>query len=68
MLQIEKRVLDSPKTVQQLADIYKVNRKTFKSWLNCDSLKDIAKDKIGNFYSINAIKRIIGHIGLPPDD
>jgi hypothetical protein len=68
MSQTEKKVLDSPKTVSQLADIYKVNRKTFKKWLKCKSLQDIEIDKIGNFYSINAISRIIAHIGLPPDE
>lgn len=63
MLQQKNRIFDSPKTLTELASFYKVNARTFKKWLQCNTLKEIVP--IGYFYSIKDIEKIVDHLGTP---
>lgn len=58
------KVTDKPRTLKELANIYQVNTKTFKNWLNCDTLRDIRPEN-GYYYSITQLKLIVSHIGEP---
>ena len=60
------RIDDRPRLLGDLAAYYKVDRKTFKSWLKCESLKDI-KPESGYYYSIRQVKFIISHLGYNDD-
>lgn len=62
MLQ-QKKINDSPKTLKELAGFYKVSTRTFKKWLNYKSLSNI--ERVGNFYSIADINKIVDHLGSP---
>lgn len=66
MLQQKNRISDSPKTLTELASFYRVSTRTFKKWLNYDSLKDIKP--VGYFYSIKDIDKIVSHLGTPEID
>jgi len=65
MLQ-QKKINDSPKTLKELAEFYQVSSRTFKKWLSCNSLQSI--ERIGNFYSISDINKIVEHLGSPEID
>lgn len=65
MLQ-QKKINDSPKTLKELAGFYQVSTRTFKKWLARKSLQHI--ERVGNFYSIADINKIVDHLGSPDTD
>jgi hypothetical protein len=60
-----EKLTDKPRTLLELSDAYSVDKKTFKGWLKCPQLLDIEAEKLGNFFSINQVKRIVAHLGEP---
>lgn len=50
--------------LKELASAYNVNQKTFKAWLNCNTLKHI-QPEVGFYYSIKQVNEIINHLGEP---
>lgn len=51
-----------PRTSGELARYYHVDPKTFRKWMNCNTLKDV-KPEAGNYYSIAQVKIIVEHLG-----
>lgn len=51
-----------PRTLKEIAIYYKVDTKTVKKWLSCNTLKDI-KPESGRYYSIRQLKLIVEHLG-----
>ena len=49
--------------LRELAVIYKVNRKTFRGWLN--KFKDELGPREGHYYSITQVKLILKKLELP---
>ena len=60
-----ENITDKPRLVSELASFYSVDVKTFKKWLQCDQLKHVLEQKIGNYFSIAQIKEIIAHLDTP---
>lgn len=58
------KITDKPRTLKELAAFYQVNTKTFKKWLNCETLRNIRPEN-GYYYSISQLKLIVSHIGEP---
>jgi hypothetical protein len=58
-----EKINSKPRTLKELANVYSVNTKTFRGWLNSESLKHIQPD--GYYYSIKQIKEILEHLGEP---
>lgn len=59
-----EKVTDKPRTLKELAVFYQVSTKTFKSWLNCDTLGNMRPEN-GYYYSIAQLKIIVNHLGEP---
>lgn len=59
-----EKITDKPRTLKELAAFYQVNTKTFKNWLNCETLRNIRPEN-GYYYSISQLKLIVSHIGEP---
>lgn len=57
-------IQSKPRTLKELAILYSVSPKTFKSWLNCPTLQHIRPEK-GNYYSVKQVKEIVNHLGEP---
>ncbi|MBI4929305.1 MAG: hypothetical protein HY841_00965 [Bacteroidetes bacterium] len=49
--------------LRELANIYEVNRKTFRGWLN--RFKDELGTREGHYYSISQVKLIFSKLDLP---
>jgi len=58
-----EKLTEKPRMLKELANAYDVDAKTFKSWLNCNTLKHIEPE--GYYYSIKQINEIINHLGEP---
>lgn len=61
---MEEPITSRPRTLKELAALYNVNIKTFKSWLDCNALRNVKPEK-GYYFSIASVKIIVGHLGEP---
>lgn len=53
-----------PLTTGQLAELYQINERTFKNWIE-PHVKEIG-EKRGNFYNITQVQIIFSKLGTPP--
>lgn len=60
-----EKITDKPRLLSEMASWYGVNVKTFKSWLKCKTLSNILDQKIGSYFSIAQVRRIVDHLGEP---
>lgn len=51
-----------PRTLKEFARYYEVDKRTFKKWLSCPTLKDVRPER-GYYFSVNQVKTIIKHLG-----
>lgn len=52
-----------PLTTGQLAELYQVNERTFKNWLE-PYIQEVG-EKRGNFYTITQVEIIFAKLGIP---
>lgn len=57
-----KRIDSKPRTIGEMASYYEVDKRTFRKWLSCSTLKDI-RPEVGRFFSINQVRAIVKHLG-----
>ena len=55
-------IYSKPRTLSELAAYYEVDVRTFKKWLDCETLKNVRPES-GRFFSIKQVKVIIDHLG-----
>jgi len=60
-----EKLTDKPRFLSELAIAYNVNKKTFKDWLFCETLKDIMNSRKKYYFTISEVKRIVEHLGEP---
>lgn len=53
-----------PLTTGQLAELYEVNERTFKHWL--EPFIEELGERRGNFYTITQVETIFANLGVPP--
>lgn len=58
------KITDKPRTLKELSSFYHVSTKTFKNWLDCETLRNVRPER-GYYYSISQIKLIVSHLGEP---
>lgn len=51
-----------PRTLKELANYYKVDKRTFKKWLSCPTLSDVRPER-GYYFSVKQVQIIIKHLG-----
>ncbi|HQB20416.1 MAG TPA: hypothetical protein PK495_07550, partial [Bacteroidales bacterium] len=61
----KEKLTDKPRTLSEIANFYSVSKKTMKKWLDCETLRPILRNKVGSYYSIYHIEKIIEHLGEP---
>lgn len=57
-----EKITDKPRTLKELAAYYEVDTRTFKKWLECETLSGIKPYK-GYYFSINQVNKICEHLG-----
>ena len=59
----KEHIWSKARTLGELAAYYGVDKRTFRKWLSCQTLRHI-RPEIGRFFSINQVKSIIKHLGI----
>ena len=62
---VKEKITDRPRTLTEIANFYKVDKKTMKKWLDCKTLNSSFTDKVGIYYSILHLETIVSHLGEP---
>ncbi len=52
-----------PSTLHELAKLYRVDRRTFRSWL--DKFQGLIGERTGRYFSVKQVEIIIDHLGTP---